>query len=472
MTGAHDSNKSASGFLVSAPWRSSGKTLVSIGLARAAKRRGLAIQPFKKGPDYIDPLWLAAASGVGCYNLDPYIQQNDELLATFHDHTNEQSLALVEGTMGLHDGLQTDGSDSNAAIARALGLPVILVVDCRGMHRTVAALINGIQQFDPTIQFAGVMLNRIRSSRHEEKIRSAMETYCDTSVLGVIPETRQIHIDEKQLGLVPAPDFDHVAQCIDHIADLITQNSDLDSMFGNFSPSLSNKPVSPIVSLAAAPDQSQHNSRLKIGLARDEAFHFYYQDDLDNLRDRGVELIEVSPIHDDFPSDLDAFIIGGGFPERHARALADNKAFRQALLTHIDNGLVVHAECAGLMYLCRSLKLDDGDFDMVGAVAGDVSLHKKPLGRGYVQLHRRDEHQLIAAHEFHHSTIDFDSSQKYTYKVARGYGIDGENDGVQCNNAHASYAHFRHSRGSPWIDWFMQRIQHARCEAVATGTHH
>jgi len=192
------------GYFISAPWRSSGKTIVTVGLARAAKRRNLAVQTFKKGPDFIDPLWLRAASGTGCYNLDPYIQQQNQWVSTFKNHIGSESLALVEGTMGLHDGLQADGSDSNASVAKALNLPVILVVDCRGMHRTVAALVNGVQQFDSTVQFAGVILNRVRSARHESKLHAALTEHSNTKILGIIPDTNELHLDEKQLGLTPA----------------------------------------------------------------------------------------------------------------------------------------------------------------------------------------------------------------------------------------------------------------------------
>lgn len=536
-----------SGFLVSAPWRSSGKTLLTIGLARAALRRQLSIQTFKKGPDYIDPLWLAAASGTGCYNLDPYIQSEGELLATYSNHTDAGSLALVEGTMGLHDGLSSDGSDSNAAIAVRLDLPVLLIVDCRGMHRTVAALINGIHQFDPAVRFAGVVLNRIRSSRHEQKIRLALDRFCELPILGVVPEAREIRIGEQELGLTPAPDFQFADECIDSVADLVSNSCDVDALFNGVAPVSPESASATVTSLPsnlsqpsaadltplqktqiAVPVDPSVNTNItalkqscagvksphvRIGLARDEAFHFYYRDDLDRLIDAGAELVELSPLRDTFPPDLDGLIIGGGFPERHASALAGNTRFREALHRQIEQGLVVHAECAGLMYLCRSMVLDKGRFDMVGCFHGDVRMRRKPVGRGYMRLRRHPEYcvgeggvsdnnaekqsagkqsagkqsagkgnegrdsavkhsavkhnagedsvgedNVVNAHEFHHSEITFDAEPGFMYEVVRGHGVNGAADGIFYRNVHASYAHFRHTSATPWVDCFLRRV--------------
>ena len=437
------------GYFISAPWRSSGKTIFSIGLARAAKRRQLPIQPFKKGPDFIDPLWLSAASGAGCYNLDPYIQ-HDDWVNTFSENTKPGSLGLIEGTMGLHDGLQTDGSDSNASVAKVLNIPVILVVDCRGMHRTVAALVKGIQQFDPQVQFAGVVLNRVRSKRHADKIHVALKRYCDIPLLGTIPETESLAIVEKQLGLTPVAEHAAATRLIDQAADIVTECCDLDVLFSHFSAS------DLAIDTSQTPCIEHH---LKIGIARDQAFHFYYQDDLDAFSELAVELIELSPVSDSFPADLDGLIIGGGFPERHAEALAANRSFINGLHDSIENGLPVHAECAGLMYLCKRLVLEEGSFDMVGVIDGEVSMGNKPQGRGYMKLHLRGSNTEIRAHEFHHSSIIFNSPQNYEFKVTRGHGVDGANDGILTKNVQASYAHFRQTRRYPWVEQFVRRIE-------------
>lgn len=485
---------------ISAPWRSSGKSMLTMGLARAACLRQLSVQTFKKGPDYIDPLWLKAASTRPCFNLDPYLQSDAELVHTFDSHLGEASVVLVEGTMGLHDGLQSDGSDSNAAIAKRLSLPVLLIVDCRGMHRTVAALINGVHAFDPELAFAGVILNRIRSSRHGQKLDKAVREHTDLSLFGLVPEAPHIRISEKALGLVPAPEHLETLQHIDGAAALLEQHCELDSVFKATATTVpsavrvatnvttvqsSNTRVDTVQAAIQQPDlvrpdlarpviprpatQSIGNG-LVIGIARDAAFHFYYQDDLDTLLSRGVELMEISPMTDLFPTNLHGLIIGGGFPERHVQELAANQDFRAGLLESIEAGLVVHAECAGLMYLCRSIQLDGTAYPMVGAIAGDVALQESPLGRGYMRLRcqgRAGEpgapggdcnNRVLAAHEFHHSKASFDYDPDFVYRVERGYGVNGQNDGIRVKNVIATYAHLRHTKNSPWVDWFLDRI--------------
>ncbi len=451
------------GYFISAPWRSSGKTLVSVGLAAAARAQQLAVQTFKKGPDFIDPQWLKLASGEPCYNLDPYLQSTQELQLTYRRHTAHASITIVEGTMGLHDGLATDGSDSNAMIAKLLDIPVILVIDCRGMHRTVAALINGVQQFDPSVAYAGVILNRVRSSRHEGKIQRAIAEYTDLSVLGTLAENNEVQIAEGDLGLLPAAQLEDAERYVDAARKLLVAGCDSDSLFLNRPPPISD-------SFSSLPEISVNDNRemLTVGIARDAAFHFYYEDDLTALRDRGVELVELSPIDDSFPQNLDGLLIGGGFPERYAEKLAGNTDFREELKQAIESGLPVRAECAGLMYLCRSLIIESCYHPMVGAIAGDVSMHKKPSGRGYVQLEYSpadapDPYVVpsgatLCAHEFHHSSISFDSTPDFAYRIRRGFGVDGHSDGVRINNVVATYAHFRHTQTTPWVDWFVGQI--------------
>jgi len=212
------SQGSRSGYLISSMSRSSGKTVISIGLAAAVRGEGFAVQCFKKGPDYIDPLWLGRASQRSCFNLDPIIQSPEELQNAFRQNLSDASLVLVEGSQGLHDGLKQDWSDSNAYLSRQLNLPVMLVIDAVGMNRTVAALINGLVEFDEDVKFAGVILNRINSGRHEQKLRQAIEGHTSLSVVGAVPNCSSLHIEERQLGLVPAPAHGAVDLKIEKIA--------------------------------------------------------------------------------------------------------------------------------------------------------------------------------------------------------------------------------------------------------------
>lgn len=476
------------GFMVSAPWRSSGKTMITLSLSRLLAERQLKIQTFKKGPDYIDPQWLAAASGRHCYNLDPYMQTEAEWIKTYQRQAGSCSLALVEGTMGLHDGLATDGSDSNASVALLLDLPVILVVDCRGMHRTVAALINGIVQFNDQVEFAGVVLNRIRSDRHASKIQRALETYTDITLLGSVPEVAELAISEKELGLIPQSSCDSAERKIACSAEMVKRHCDLDFLLSMAAKQVSTENVTPLPKTNLPGGEwlavrngipkpaseclnpiSQPGLRYKIAIIKDAAFNFYYQDDLDELCDRGADLVEVSALDGCLPNDIDGLIIGGGFPERYAGQLQENAGFRQSVARLIKNGLAVHAECAGLMYLCRDLQVSGQLWDMVGVIDGSVTMHKKPRGRGYMALSKMEAEQSLpqlanlTAHEFHHSQVSFTSPQQFVYRVSRGYGIDGEHDGVAIYNTVATYAHFRHTTNTPWIDWFMERVDSFCC---------
>jgi len=472
------------GHFISAPWRSSGKSMLSMGLARAASRRDISVQTFKKGPDYIDPLWLKAASYKPCYNLDPYLQSEEEFLQTYHTHMD--NMMLVEGTMGLHDGLALDGSDSNGAIAKTLGLPVLLVIDCRGMHRTIASLINGIVQFDPDINYSGIILNNIRSARHASKIESAISEYCDVNVLGVIPEQLELRIDERELGLVPAPAHPMANDHIDRIANLVEASCDIDKLCE------CNSMRREQVSVPGKDNASAGcaNDSLRIAIAQDEAFHFYYEDDLERLRARGASLVPFSPLRDTFPSDVDGVLIGGGFPERHGAALADNQLCRAGLAEAIGRGLPVRAECGGLMYLCQSIEMDNVVWPMVAAIDGVVTMHKSAKGRGYMNMtynpscknanankayirkthtNNKDKLKTFRAHEFHHSQITFQTPPEYAFIVTRGHGIDSQHDGVCVHNVVASYAHFRHTEATPWIDWFLDSIQIKNCSVKTTN---
>ena len=473
------------GHFISAPWRSSGKSMLSIGLARAGTRRSMAVQTFKKGPDFIDPLWLQAASLRPCYNLDPYLQSAAELSQTFHRHAAE--VVLVEGTMGLHDGLAVDGSDSNAAIARHVNLPVLLVIDCRGMHRTIASLINGIVGFDHTITFSGLILNRIRSARHQTKIEQALREYCDINVLGVVPEHPDLQLDERELGLIPAPEHPVANEYIDLVANTLESSCDLHSVFKRntlserhavFEPN-KDVAINTLTSLTPSNTPSGSTCPISIGIAQDEAFHFYYADDLDTLRARGVRLVAFSPMRDGFPADVEGVLIGGGFPERHACALASNELCRKGLAKAIKSGMPVRAECGGLMYLCDSILVGNETWPMVGAIKGAVTMHTAPRGRGYMQLVNNTAEQAdnlnagdtLPAHEFHHSDIRFDSEPKFAYQVKRGHGINGKHDGVCVDNVVASYAHFRHTEATPWIDWFLDSIRQSKQTAPKLINH-
>jgi len=435
--------------LISAAHKSSGKTTVSVGLAAALRARGLSVQPFKKGPDYIDPLWLTAASGRACRNLDLYLSSPDEVTDAFEIASCGAGVALVEGNKGLYDGLSLDGSNSNAAVARLLELPVVLVLDARGMTRGIAPLILGYQAFDRDVRIAGVILNRLGGARHESKLRAVIEHYTDVPVLGALQEDATLAIQERHLGLMPASEVAQSQAHIDRLANAIAGAVDLDRVLALCS-APGAAPVRPRASLPA-PD-------LTVGIARDRAFGFYYAEDLEAFERAGARLVFFDTLTDPHLPPIDALFIGGGFPEVLAPELSANRSLLAGIRTAVEAGLPTYAECGGLMYLARSISWRNLTYPMVGAIAADVAMQERPVGRGYVHLRETEASPwpnrtttTIKAHEFHHSKLlSIDPALRFAYQVQRGHGIDGARDGIVFRNTLASYTHLRNVAGHDW----------------------
>ena len=450
--------------LISAAHKSSGKTTVSIGLCAALKMRGHSVQPFKKGPDYIDPMWLSQASGRPCRNLDLYLADREEIIANFN--FNSSDFNLVEGNKGLYDGLALDGSNSNAALAKVLDLPVVLVIDARGMTRGIAPLILGYQAFDKEINIAGVILNNLGGSRHESKLREVIEHYTDVPVIGAIHHDDKLTIIERHLGLMPNSESIESSSRISLLASAIENQVNLDQLI-----TISSKPK-----LVATATLSAHiksaPSNIKIGVARDRAFGFYYADDLDALVSAGAEIIPFDATLDKKLPQVDALFIGGGFPEVFAQELEENISMRTDIKRVITAGMPVYAECGGLMYLSRSITYQGVTRAMVGVIPGDTVMHDKPVGRGYVHLHENSQHPwprdqqketIIRAHEFHYSSLkNLPNDTRFAYKIARGHGIDGQNDGLLLHNMLASYAHLRSTGSCYWASRFVNFVRRVK----------
>ena len=448
-------------FLISAAHKSSGKTMVSIGLCAALKARGHSVQPYKKGPDYIDPMWLSQASGRACRNLDLYLMNNEDVISTFSRHLSEVN--LVEGNKGLYDGLALDGSNSNAALAKMLDLPVFLVIDARGMTRGIAPLILGYQAFDRDINIAGVLLNNLGGSRHESKLREVIEHYTDVPVVGAIHHDERLSIVERHLGLMPSNESHIAVAKIKQIGDAISEQVDLEKLL-----QLSYKKILEVPHKAEVIDLPAKD-KVRIAIARDRAFGFYYADDLDALRQAGAELVPFDALRDARLPDVDALYIGGGFPETCAEELEANSSLRQEIRRRIEEGMPTYAECGGLMYLSRNIAYQGRTYEMVGAIPGDVRMHAKPIGRGYVHLKEEDAHiwprpegpaTAIKAHEFHYSSLEnLPEDCRYAYRVERGHGIDGKRDGLMLHNMLASYTHLRTIGNCYWAQRFVAFIK-------------
>ena len=450
--------------LISAAHKSSGKTTVTLGLCAALRQRGLTIQPFKKGPDYIDPMWLGIAAGRPCYNLDFYTQSSGDIRTLFAAKSQGADISLIEGNKGLHDGLALDGSNSNAALAKLLGSPVVLVLDTRGMTRGIAPVVLGFQSFDPEINLAGVILNQVAGARHEGKLRDVIEHYTDVSVLGAVRRNFELEITERHLGLVPSNEAQRAHVTVERIARAMTEQVDLDSLsrLARSAPTPATKP---------SPRQLAREPAIRIAIARDAAFGFYYSDDLEAFAGAGAKLISFDTLKDTRLPDADALLIGGGFPETHARALEANVSLRDDIRRAIESGMPAYAECGGLMYLCRTLRWRDESYEMVGVLPGDVCMHQRPQGRGYARVEETAgfpwpvlaEGSLpvtLPCHEFHYSRLEnLEAGLDHAYRMVRGTGIDGERDGIVYRNLLASYVHLRNTGEFRWTDRFLSFVR-------------
>ncbi len=452
---------------LSAAHKSSGKTTVTLGLCRALHRRGLKVQAYKKGPDYIDPIWHTQASRQPCYNLDFNLMRQREIVDLHARHLADADIGLIEGNKGLYDGMDLLGGNSNAALAKLLGAPVVLILDTIGMTRGIAPLLLGYQAFDPGVNIAGVILNKVGGPRHEAKLREVVAHYTRIPVLGAIHKNDKLAIVERHLGLVPGNEVGEAEARIDAIADSVTAQVDIDAL-------LAVAATAPATA-HAYPVEASLSSGLRVGVAMDRAFGFYYNEDLDSLRHAGVELVPIDTLRQTALPAIDALIIGGGFPEAFISELTANAPLRADIRHKIDAGLPVYAECGGLMYLSRSIRWNDTFGTMVGIVPGDCVMGARPVGRGYASLRQiapgplgMAKAEAIQAHEFHYSHLEnLAPDINFAYAVERGHGMDGAHDGYIYKNLLASYCHRRGSGEHGWITPF---IDLARKHAKARQT--
>ncbi len=452
---------------LSAAHKSSGKTTITLGLVELFRRKGLIVAPCKKGPDYIDPIWLSIAANKACKNLDTFISTEEEVISDFLDCINESDLTLIEGNKGLYDGVALDGSNSNAAVAKLLNTPVILVIDCRGITRGIAPLLLGYKLFDPDVQIAGVILNRVGGKRHESKLRASVEHYTDIPVLGAVYNNDDLNIDETHLGLIPGNELPEANQKIQTIADQIGQSIELDKVIDI---ALAAKLPKSMATEKKHYSKSPNPTTLRIGIAKDQAFGFYYPNDLEEFEKNGATLVEFNTLTDgSLPDNLDALFFGGGFPERHAQTLSDNSNLRKYIRDQIKNGLPSYAECGGLMYLSSGITWNSVRYEMVGAIDVETTMHEKPQGRGYVILEHTKRHPWhqkkidslpVHAHEFHYSRIEsLPNSLDFAFTMRRGTGINEKHDGIIINNLLASYTHMRHTKNNPWVHNFLSFVR-------------
>ena len=455
---------------ITAAHKSSGKTTLTLGLCAALNARGLSVVPYKKGPDYIDPMWLSRASEHDCHNLDFQTMSDDEMLATVSLYSKDADISIIEGNKGLFDGVALDGSNSNAAVAELTKTPIVLVIDTQGMTRGIAPLLLGYQAFNKNINIAGVILNKVGGPRHEKKLRDVISQYTDITVVGAVPRLKELNITERHLGLIPSNEATDTKNIISKIASVIEQHVDLD-LFVKIASTAEDLPET-----SYQISTEQKPVTLKMGIARDAAFGFYYPGDLNAFRAEGVELVEFDTLKDKSLPVIDALFIGGGFPESWMNELEANTSLRQQIQEAIESGLPTYAECGGLMYLSQSINWQGKKAQMVGAIPADIIMNEKPQGRGYVSLEQTNDvlwkkkknSTHIYAHEFHYSgfenisKLESNPHIKFAYEMKRGSGITGMHDGLIYKNLVANYAHLRDTSRYHWVSEFVEFIRQVK----------
>ena len=451
--------------MVAAPHGRSGKTTVSIGIVAALAARGLAVQPFKKGPDYIDPSWLTGAGGRPCRNLDLFMMGEEAIVTAFRRATVDAGIAVIEGAMGLYDGLDLEGTGSSAALARLLGAPVLLVVDATRMTRSVAALVGGYQHFEPGVNVAGVILNNVGHSRHEKMLVGAIERYCGIPVVGCIPKRKELAITDRHLGLVPRAEDEELAPVIEEAQRAVEQHLNLDLLLEI----AGSAPPLPPGDMVALEDKAGRLAR--IGVLLDRVFTFYYPENLEALERAGAQLEFVDSLADRILPEVDGLYIGGGFPEVFMAQLEANESLRSDIRRRVERGLPVYAECAGLIYLSRAVRWGDRQAEMVGVLPCEVEMTRRPQGHGYAVAEVVADSPFFArgqelkGHEFHNTRVSSLDRGKveFAYRLSRGSGIDSDhNDGLMVGNVLAAYTHIHAAAAPGWAERFVEAAERQR----------
>ncbi|NYT07721.1 MAG: cobyrinate a,c-diamide synthase [Methanomicrobiales archaeon] len=406
-----------------------GKTTVSRGLMQALRRTGLVVQPFKVGPDFIDPTHHTAICGRISRNLDPFMMGEDGVAATFLAASEGADIAVIEGVMGMYDGLEGTATASTAHVMRILGTPAVLVVDVRGMSRSAHAMIAGFRTYEPGIDLAGVIFNRVGSPRH----RAMIEEGLSIRALGFIPRIPDLGMESRHLGLKMA--FELAEDPVP--GTVVLEHCDVDGIVG----------IARTAPPVAAPRFPRPHcfAAATVGVARDEAFCFYYQDNLERLEAAGADLVFFSPLRDPLP-DAGAYYFGGGYPELHAAALERSPCRRQVGRAAAE-GIPIFAECGGLMYLCESITVGETDFRMAGVLPGTASMTPGIQALGYSDGTWTGGPALaspgrsIRGHEFHYSCVDPARDARFSIRLTRGKGIIGGRDGMYSGESVGTYTH-------------------------------
>ncbi len=434
-----------------------GKTTITTAIMAALAKKGFNVQPYKVGPDYIDPTYHTVATAKRSRNLDTWMLGEETVYRLFTGSAAASDIAVIEGVMGLFDGSSATGDEgSSARVAKLLKCPVLLIVDVKSMARSAAALVSGFVNFDPEVKIAGVILNRIGSERHLRLVKEAVETYCSIPVVGFIKKNAKLELPSRHLGLVPTVEGGALPDTVAALADEVGDGIDLDILLKIAELAEIMPSTWPVADTGAPhPGSGEYRNngttdRARIGIAWDEAFSFYYQDGLEALKEQGAELVRFSPLHDNgLPPGLDGIYIGGGFPEIFIGELAANSGIKTDIITAGNAGMPIFAECGGLMYLTRAIVDFDGrEYPMVGLVPGTCRMEKSLVGMGYIEAESLTDNVIASTgkkakgHEFHYSRIIPDGPEfQYAFRLTRNRYRETILDGYANQNILASYAH-------------------------------
>ncbi|MDO8834076.1 MAG: cobyrinate a,c-diamide synthase [Vicinamibacterales bacterium] len=424
-----------------------GKTLLTIGLARAWRDRGIGVAPFKKGPDYIDAAWMGEATGRPGRNLDTFLM-SAAAIGTSVCRVAPSDIVLVEGNRGLHDGVDALGTHSTAELAKLLGAPVVIVVDATKATRTLAACVRGCAVIDPDLRIGAVVLNRVANARHARTIAAAFDALGGPAVVGVLPRFSADPLPSRHLGLVTTAEHGGPDRAVAAAAQAVVDHVDTDALLELA------RTVAPVTFPDADDQEPARPGHVRIGVLRDEAFMFYYPENIEALIAAGAEVVEVSPLRASALPPVDVLYIGGGFPETHASALARNTPFLASVRAAASSAVPIYAECGGLMYLSRELRVDGQAYPMAGVLDVSVEQTGRPQGHGYVeaQVDRSNPFfpigTYLRGHEFHYSRLVEPVAVPSALRLDRGTGIGGGRDAFVVGSTWASYVHL-HASGTP-----------------------
>ena len=437
----------------------SGKTIVSLGVCRAAVDAGIRVRPFKKGPDYIDAHWLALAAKASVSNLDPFLFPARRIQDLFHARMQGHDLAIIEGNRGLFDGKDVDGSCSTAELARVLDAPVVIVVDCTKATRTMAAIVMGCTMFEPRLDLRGVILNRIAGSRHETVVRSSIERYTDLKVFGALPKMTDNPIPERHMGLISDQDFTQAEHAFPRLYSFVSDHLDLPALF---SVADTPKPL-PTTCRPLFPPSVTDPGSVTIGYVRDASLWFYYQENLEALEAAGARLVSLSLLESTSWPALDGLYLGGGFPETLAKRLSENSVMLERVRSFSRSGMPIYAECGGFMYLCRDLEYQGAVYPMAGIFPVSTKFCPKPQGLGYVKGGVTVSNPFypvgtsLLGHEFHYSRSAPVDSQSLVpcLDLERGQGVCTHLDMLLAQNTLAGYTHIHAFSHPQWANRFV-----------------